>query len=138
MYPLLAPGEGLIIDRLAYHVDRPARGDLVLAAPPDSLDQKLIKLVAGLPGEDVAAASDRLWINGRRLVFPQPVVVSPPGRWRLGEEQYFLISYATTVGTDSRHFGPVPRRALLGRAWLVYRPTSRRRRLARLRLALDE
>ncbi len=128
MYPLLAPGDRLLFDRLTPGADRPRRGDIVLAR---GAGRRLIKLVAGLPGELIEVARDRLWVDGRRVDFPdgRPLVGSMPGRWQLDRDQYFLLSDAVAVGTDSRHFGPVRRGALLGRARQVYWPPGRRRRL---------
>ncbi|MBA2448195.1 MAG: signal peptidase I [Chloroflexi bacterium] len=138
MYPLLHPGDHVLFDRLAFHVEPPRRGDVVLVEPAAGPEQRLVKLVAGLPREHVAVARDRLWVDGRPLDLPdpRPIVGSLPGAWQLGPAEYFLLSYAVAVGWDSRHFGPVARGALRGRAWLVYWPTARRRRLSRLALKL--
>ena len=129
MYPLLHPGDRVLVDRLAFRGVTPLRGDVVLAEP-SWRQGKQVKLIAGLPGERVAIAGDRLWIDGQAVTFPQPVVGSTPGEWQLGADEYFLLSYAAAVGTDSRHFGPVARNALRGRAWFVYWPPERRRRLS--------
>ena len=133
MLPLLAPGDGLLVDRLAYRFGRPARGDVVLARSLDPGAPNLVKLLVGLPGEDVAVARDRFWIDGQALDLGRPVFGSSPGRWRLGPDRYFLLSMNLAVGTDSRHWGPVGRAALLGRGWLVYAPAERRRRLPKWR-----
>src|SRR5687767_7771998 len=78
MYPLLDPGDRVLFDRLAYHADEPRRGDVVLARSPHPPAERLVKLIAGLPGELVAVERDRLWIDGRPLAFRQPVVGSSP------------------------------------------------------------
>ena len=129
MYPLLEPGEGVLFDRLAYRWEPPGRGDLVLVERPAEPDGNLIKLIAGLPGEEIAVALDRLWVNGRLVTFPGPMVGSLSGRWKLGIDEYFVLSYAVAVGTDSRHFGPVSRATISAQGWMVYAPPARRRRL---------
>ena len=131
MLPLLAPGEVVLFDRLAYRLGRPTRGDVVLVRAPAPAAPTLAKLLVGLPGEEVAVRRDRLWINGRTLDLGRPIVGSSPGRWQLGPDEYFLLSVNVALGTDSRHTGPVAGPALLGRGWLVYAPTDRRRRLSR-------
>lgn len=127
MAPLLNDGESVLVDRLTYRLGRPRRGDVALVrglagASPDLR----LKRVVGLPGETVAVARDRLWIDGRPLDLGRPVVGSSPGRWTLGPGSYFLLSDNLAVGTDSRHTGPAQRSDLLGRAWLVYAPAVRR------------
>ena len=131
MLPLLAPGEALLVDRLAFRLGRPARGDVVLARSSDPAAPTVVKLLVGLPGEVVSVRRDRLWIDGRALDLGHPIVGASPGRWPLGPDEYFLLSVNLAIGTDSRHTGPVSGVALLGRGWLVYAPADRHRRLAR-------
>jgi signal peptidase I len=127
MRPLLRDGERVLVDRLAYRIGRPQRGDVALVqnAVVDGPDL-LLKRVVGLPGETIAVERDRLWIDGEPLDLGRPVVGSSPGRWPLAPDAYFLLSENLAIGTDSRHTGPVRGAALLGRAWLVYAPTVRR------------
>ena len=49
----------------------------------------------------------------------------------LAYDEFFLLGDMPEFSTDSRSFGPVPRSAIVGRAWLVYRPVSRWRRLGK-------
>jgi signal peptidase I len=127
MVPALAEGERVLVDRLAYRLRRPRRGEIVLlrGASVDGPDL-LLKRIVGLPGETVTLARDRLHINGTALELGRPVIGSSPGRWALGPDAYFVLSENLAIGTDSRHTGPVRRADLLGRAWLVYAPTVRR------------
>jgi signal peptidase I len=127
MRPLLRDSERVLVDRLAYRLTSPRRGDVALVrglgADGPGL---LLKRIVGLPGEMVAVERDRLWIDGEILNLGRPVVGSSPGRWTLDDDAYFLLSENLAIGTDSRHTGPVRRADLLGRAWLVYAPTVRR------------
>jgi signal peptidase I len=126
MAPLLEAGEQVLVDRFAYHVRAPRRGDVALVRGTLGGPDLLLKRIVGLPGETVAVERDRLRIDGRPLDLGRPVVGSSPGRWTLGRNEYFLLSENLPIGTDSRHVGPVRRADLLGRAWLVYVPTVRR------------
>jgi signal peptidase I len=105
MLPALSPGEYVLFDRLAYRRRAPRRGDIVLA---ERGGQRLVKRVAGGPGEDVS-------LDGRE--------------WRLGEDEYLLVGDDLAVSRDGRDWGPVGRRAILARGWLVYWPPARARRL---------
>jgi len=127
MYPALAEGERVLVNRLAYLWGRPKRGDVVLLRGlPDDGPELLLKRIVGLPGETITVARDRLHVNGAVLELGRPVVGSSPGQWALGGDQFFVLSENLAVGTDSRHSGPVRRTDLLGRAWLVYSPSVRR------------
>jgi len=100
MIPTLLPGERLLFDRLAYLRDRPEAGDVVLVAHPLRPNLRLVKRLAGLPG-DV--------INGRALA----------------RGEYWVLGDNEGQSTDSREFGSVHRHDLLGRAWVRYWPTDR-------------
>jgi type IV secretory pathway protease TraF len=107
MLPTLSPGEYVLFDRLAYRREAPRRGDVVLAEQPGT-GLLVVKRVAGAPGERVAVA-------GRE--------------WTLAEDEYLLLGDDPEVSRDSRDWGPVARAAVLARAWLVYWPPARMRRV---------
>jgi signal peptidase I len=129
MYPLLRPGDRVLIDQLAYRMRGPRRGEVALARQSGVEAGMVIKVIAGLPGERLRVAGDRLWVDGRALELWGPVVGTGDGEWTLGADEYFLLSYALAVGTDSRQFGPLTRAALVGPATRVYWPPERRRRI---------
>jgi len=108
MYPTLAPGEYVLFDRLAYRRGPPRRGDVVLATDPREPRRRIIKRVAGAPGEQVT-------VGGRT--------------WTLAEDEWLLLGDAPEQSTDSRDFGPVGRESIQARAWFVYWPPARVRRL---------
>ena len=127
MVPALAEGERVLVNRLAYRLGRPRRGDVALVRGlPGTGPDLMLKRIVGLPGETVLLARDRLHVDGRALDLGRPVVGSSPGQWVLGPDAYFLLSENMAIGSDSRHTGPVRRADLLGRAWLVYAPAVRR------------
>jgi signal peptidase I len=127
MRPLLDEREYVLVDRLAYRLGRPRRGDVALIRGlPGAGPDLLLKRIVGLPGETISLRRDRLHVDGRVLDLGRPVIGSSPGQWVLGPDAYFLLSENLAIGTDSRHTGPVRRSDLLGRAWLVYAPRVRR------------
>jgi len=104
MSPALLPSERVLFDRLAFARDRPRAGDIALLERPGEPALHLVKRISAVPG-DVA--------GGRTL--------------ERGE--YWVEGDNAGASTDSRSFGPVRRRHLLARAWLVYWPTEGWRRL---------
>ncbi len=129
MYPTLAPGEYVLFDRFAYRRSDPRRGDIVLASHPSRPNMRIVKRLAALPGDRVAIDGERCWVNdapfGQRRPAgpPEP---SPSARtWTLGDDDYLLLGDAPHASTDARDFGPVTRRLLLARAWLVYWPPAK-------------
>jgi len=118
MYPLLRHGQLVLVDVLSYRLRPPRRGEVALAR----LDgREVLKLVAALPGDTVAVAGGRVWVNGQPLELTGAQGEGPPGE-DLPPGRYFLLSLAADVGVDSRQQGAVARRDLLGRACLVLWP----------------
>jgi signal peptidase I len=137
MFPLLHPHDTVLCNPRAYRSRTPARGDIVVVSQASSPSGRMIKLVAGLPGELIEVRQDLLWVDGTRVSFHSPLVGSLPGRWRVKEDQIFLLSYAVAVGTDSRSFGPIPLRQVLGKVWYVLRPSPRAGRLTSVAMELE-
>ncbi|HLE82128.1 MAG TPA: signal peptidase I [Dehalococcoidia bacterium] len=129
MHPTLAPDERVLFDRLAYRFGEPQKGDVVLVAHPRTPKLRVIKRIAALPGDSVRLAAQGCWVNGRLYAeaSPQQETAIAERTWELGPEEYFLLGDDPGHSTDSRHFGLVHRKALLGRAWLVYWPVKRMR-----------
>jgi signal peptidase I len=132
MYPTLAPGERVLFDTLAYRAERPRRGDVVLAKHPARPSMKLVKRVAAVPGDRVTAQGDDWQVE------EAPSQAGPPCEGAaaagaqvrtLGEDEYFLLGDASDLSTDTRHFGAVSSRDIQARAWLVYWPPRRLRRV---------
>lgn len=150
MEPTLHSGEFVMVNKLAYRLDAvseipllkawfrpPQRGDIVVFRFPQRPDREFVKRIVALPGERVEVKDGRLYINGRPLEEPWlpegmrvercyvcPLTVPP--------DHYFVLGDNRAGSNDSRHWGPVHRRYIIGRAWLVYWPPDRIRLLGLL------
>jgi signal peptidase I len=130
MSPVLRNGDRVLFDRLAYVRGRPRCGDIVLAVHPARPGIRIIKRVVARSGDVVAIEGNRCWVNGERVghLPGEPRGDDRPGR-RLERGEYFLAGDDLDFSTDSRELGPVRRRDILARAWLVYWPPDRFQRL---------
>jgi signal peptidase I len=123
MAPTLLPGDRLVVDRGAYRRSTPALGEIVVLQDPDGSGRWLIKRVAGVgPG--------RFWRTPTGLIpaTPEQSDERPPpdsvGAITLPESTVYVVGDGATA-RDSRHFGPVPLEALVGRAHYRYAPAER-------------
>jgi signal peptidase I len=120
MYPTLHAGERFLLDRTWYHYHTPQRGDLVVIRDPSHADCAVKRIVA-LPGERVRMQRNIVYVNGRRLLEPY----LPNGTLatedavlekviRIPEQCYFVLGDNRSNSEDSRHYGAVPGRSILG------------------------
>lgn len=114
--PGLGHGSQVLFDRLALLLRAPRRGEVVLLRHGG---RWMVKRVVGVPGDRVEVAEGWVRVNG------EPVAVDPEGGpprgWTLGPGRFFVLGDAPGLSTDSRHFGPVGRSALVGVLWRVWR-----------------
>ncbi len=126
MQPNLMPSERLVIEKVSYRFHEPRRADIVVLDLPQ-MSELLIKRVVALPGETVEIRDGYLWIDGRPL--DEPYVFNRDASWygpiTLGPDMYFVMGDNRGNSNDSRVFGPVPRQAIVGRAWIRYWPLNR-------------
>jgi signal peptidase I len=99
---------------------------VVVVAPGDS-HLRYVKRVVGLPGEEVRILDGALLVDGARLI--EPYLGGLPSSvglgdsvWGLGPEEYFVLGDNRLRSTDSREYGPVGARLIVGKAWFRYWP----------------
>lgn len=118
---------------LNYVFGSPERGDVIalhtppLAATRCGAGGVYLKRIVGLPGERFAERDGTVFINGRRLVEPY---VKARDRANLGTEtipagDYFVLGDNRPFSCDSRTWGGLPKRDVIGRVVATYWPTGR-------------
>jgi signal peptidase I len=91
MEPAYRSGDRVLVNRIAYARAAPAVGDVVVLRDPERPGRHLLKRIARPPDGDAAA-------SGR----------------------YFLLGDNALRSRDSRQFGTVARRQIVGLAWRKY------------------
>ena len=134
MQPALASRQHLLVDRLAYRFQSPARGDVVVLRDPAQPGVHCVKRIVGLPGEHVRMEMGRVLINESPLDEPyaagRDAAETPfPRQWLLDKDEYLVLGDQRQDSRDSRAFGPVRRGDVVGRVWLRYWPPRAWRRL---------
>ena len=130
MVPTLEVWDRVLINKLAYDLEGPERGDIVLFRSPDGGEDPLIKRVVGLPGDEVAVRHDRLFVNGEPQREPYVndeyrKLQGPYGPRTVPEDHVFVMGDNRGNSQDSRVFGPVPEENLIGEALFRFWPPGR-------------
>ena len=143
----------VLVDKIAYHFRKPRRGEVFvfttnnidgIRVPREQGAQHYIKRLAGVPGDHLQVRAPLLYINGQVAQEPgfQRVMSGTPedpaeggykgysntvGRIHditLPPMRYFAMGDNSYNSSDSRDWGPVPQRNLVGPAFLCYFPFS--------------
>lgn len=126
MQPTLYAGDFVIVNKVAYKVGEPKRGDvIVFHFPPDPAREPYIKRVIGLPGDEVAVRRGKVLINGVPL--REPYIKAEPnyeGTWNVPEGFLFVLGDNRNNSSDSHTWGMVPIENVIGKAEVVYWPPS--------------
>lgn len=123
MNPSLANGEYILVNKLAYRLGEPARGDIVVFSFPLDPEQDLIKRVIGLPGETVMVQNGQVSVNG--VLIDEPYIAASPlynGTWVVTEDQLFVLGDNRNESKDSHEWGLLPMENIIGKAVLIYWP----------------
>lgn len=123
MEPSVHPGQYVLVDKISYMLGEPQRGDVIVFNYPLAIDRDFIKRVIGLPGETVAISGGVVTVNNEPL--QESYIAAPPlsgGAWTLTPTEYFVMGDNRNGSSDSRSWGPLERKYIIGKAVLVYFP----------------
>jgi signal peptidase I len=132
MQPNLIEGQRLLISRVSYMFSKPKRGEIVVFEPNDYTpdEDRLIKRLIGLPGEKIEFRNQAVYINGNKLVEPylnEPCekAYCPDKSWTMGSDEYFFMGDNRNHSRDSRAFGAIKRKQIVGQAVLRWWPPAK-------------
>jgi signal peptidase I len=126
MEPTLQKGNFVIVNKIAYQLGSPGRGDIVVFRYPPNPSEQYIKRIIGLPGEQVNINGGQVYINGEILIEPYlSDSTMRGGEWQVPAESYFVLGDNRNNSSDSRVWGMVPEENLIGKAMVIYWPPDR-------------
>jgi len=128
MEPTYLDGDYLIVDEISYRFEAPQRGEVIIFRYPLDPSQFFIKRIIGLPGEHVSVADDKVFINDKPLDETKYLGgVNTAGNIEvtLKDNEYFVLGDNRNASSDSRKWGEVDKKFIIGRAWLRAWPFNR-------------
>ncbi len=126
MAPTLADQDRLIVNKFAYRVGIPRRGDIVMLYYPINPDKSFVKRVIAEEGDTVKITDGRVYVND----VPMDDSFVPPeyrshddfGPQVIQEGYYFVMGDHRNNSSDSRHWGLVPKKYIIGKVQLRWWP----------------
>jgi signal peptidase I len=134
----------VLANRFIYHFRDPKRREIAVFNPPPAAKLQCptggggvyVKRIIGIPGDRWAERNGYVYIDGTRLVEPyvQPnrrdhrtLALSDilPGATRIPSGDYLMMGDNRAESCDSRDWGLVPRKNLIGEVFLTYWPLGR-------------
>lgn len=134
MYPTLAVGDRLVVEKISHWFRPLQQGDIVVFAPPPQLqalgyprDQAFIKRVIGFPGQTIAVKNGQVYLDDQPLT--EPYTLEPPtyelAPVTVPAQMLFVMGDNRNNSNDSHVWGFLPIENAIGRAWWRFWPLDR-------------
>lgn len=127
MEPTLEDYQYLLIDEISYRVSGPNRGDIVVLKNPRNPREFFIKRVIGLPQERLIIQNGSITIyqqgKKEKITLQEPYLIEYSFTTgsvdvSLRENEYYVLGDNREASLDSRVFGPIDRKYIIGRTWI--------------------
>ena len=124
----------VLVNRLAYRFGSPTRGQIVVFEAPPATSKcgpgdagsTFVKRLIGLPGDTVTERNGTISVDGRPLRESYVEFRDhASGTWHVPKGEYFFMGDDRVHSCDSRVWGSVPRKDLIGPVLLTYWPPDR-------------
>lgn len=127
MQPNFYEGEFILVNKLAFKLGEPSRGEVIVFHNPGNVEEDYIKRVIGLPGDVVEIRNQIIFINGQELA--EPYATNPfndnYGPITVSDNHLFVMGDNRGNSSDSRRIGPIPEELIVGQAWLRVWPFNK-------------
>ena len=136
MRPTFLEGDRIFVDKVSYRFHEPERGDILVFKYPDDKKKDFVKRIVGLPDERIEIRDGKVFVDGEALLEApfsehyyynredwdfgkkRQILVVPP-------ENYFVLGDNSAQSSDSRNWGFVPKKNVVGKAFFIWWPPKR-------------
>jgi len=136
MIPTFLIGDRIFVDKVSYRFRGPERGEIIVFKYPLDEKKDFVKRLVGLSGEEIQIKDGKIVINNNQADneklsqnYYYNVVNSQYGEpnqiIHVPDDSYFVLGDNSAHSSDSRSWGFVPKKNVVGRAFLIWWPPNR-------------
>lgn len=135
MRPTLLEGDKLFVNKYLYRFRKPERGDIIVFKYPVDPKKDFIKRLVAFGGEEVEIRDGKIYVQGQPLEDPRSFgrfyyynhdpYGGPADKILVPEDAYYTLGDNSANSTDSRFWGFVPKKNVLGKAVFRWWPPKR-------------
>jgi signal peptidase I len=126
MAPTLEDHDRLIVNKLVYELGEPRPGDIVMLYYPLNPEKMFVKRVIAREGDTVRIVDGRVYVNDVPLHDEYvPAEFRSHDDWGpqvIQQGYYFVMGDHRNNSSDSRHWGPVPKKYIVGKVKVRWWP----------------
>jgi signal peptidase I len=126
MAPTLEDHDRLIVNKLVYEIGEPLPGDIVMLYYPLNPEKMFVKRVIAREGDTVRIVDGRVYVNDVPLHDDYvPAEFRSHDDWGpqvIQQGYYFVMGDHRNNSSDSRHWGPVPKKYIVGKVKVRWWP----------------
>lgn len=136
MVPALQKGDRMLVLKAFFNWRDLHEGDIVVFTRPPRdhcpgpAGDDLVKRIIALPGQTIYSAGGAIYVDGRRLAEPYLPRIDPLGPpipdatradpFHVPRGEFYLMGDNRAISCDSRYWGPVRGRSIIGRVVLLF------------------
>ena len=135
MEPTLIPGDKIFVNRFIYRFTPPQKGDVIVFRYPEDPKRDFIKRLVASVNEAVEIANGKILVNKQAVDNPkifQKITYLNQGAYGaegamivVPQDNFFVLGDNSASSRDSRYWGFVPRKFLIGKAVVIWWPLNR-------------
>ena len=129
MQPNFYEGQFILVNKLAFKLGEPERGEVIFFHNPNNVEEDYIKRVIGLPGDTIEIRDQTVYLNGEVLTEPYQINPFAPGEYfpptLVEPDTLFVMGDNRNNSSDSRRIGAIPEELIVGQAWLRVWPMDK-------------
>ncbi len=135
MRPTLLEGDRLLVNKFIYRFREPERGDVIVFRFPSDRKKDYIKRLIATGGESVQIKDGNVYVDGDLVEDPSIIRginyynKEPYGGFNkvinVPPDGFYVLGDNSASSRDSRYWGFVPQKNVIGKAFFIYWPPTR-------------